>query len=285
MEPVLPVSIPETVWHKQTPQSPLMPDPPGLVFRPAAADAAAGATIALLGAYHLGSPYLEYYGGQLSRAIRVVAIDLQNGLVYHADLNGPDHPPILLEATDEEIAARAAGWSSESAYFNVDLPVLLGLPKQSSLYKVFLWLDDLISNIEIINIPENPARGNGRPVKRMPIDHILFGGEPVLSKSKPDAVALALIEASGDKLIKGSWFPIPARYPEQPVLWLLATSHRDRNFNWISVNAQEIPRDLPCAAFSLKVEALMRTTGVHQKVFAVLLSAGSVSDILMFQVP
>jgi hypothetical protein len=285
MVPVSPIRIPETVWHRQTPQSPLTPESPGLAFRLAAADSTAGSTIALLGAYHLGSPYLDYYGGQLSRAIWVIAINLQNGHVYHADLNSPDHPPIMLEATDEKMAIASPGWSSESGYFNVDLPVLLRLPKESGTYKVFLWLDDLISNIETITIPENSTRGKGQPVKRIPVDHIQFGSDPALSKSKPDAVALGLIEKSGAKRVKASWFPIPAKYPEQPVLWLLATGHRDRNFGWMSVNANEIPQNLSPATLSLKIEDLMRTTGVHQKLFTVMVSASSVSNILVLQVP
>jgi hypothetical protein len=285
MVSVSPIRIPETVWHQQTTQSPQPPDPPGLVFRPAIADSEAGSTIALLGAYHLGRPYLDYYGGQLSRAIRVVAINLGNGHVYHADLNGPDHPPIVIEASDEQMAIAAPGWSSESAYFNVDLPVLLRLPKEAGFYKVFLWLDDLISNIEVVQIPENTARGKGRAVKRISLGPIPFGSDPAVPKRKPDAVALSLMEKSGTKLLKGSWFPASAGYPEQPAWWLLATSHRDRSFGWISVNANEIPQNLSPVTISLKIDDLLKMTGVKQKIFAVMVSTGSVSDVLVFQIP
>lgn len=285
MSTVSAINVPETVWYSQMPQSPPKPEPPGLAFRIADAVSESGATIALLAAYHLGTPYLEYYGGQISRAIHVVAVNLKNGHVYHSDLNGPDHPPIMIEATDEDMASAPPGSSSESAFFNADLPVLLGLPKEAESYKVFLWLDDIISNIETIKVPENSARGKGRPVKRIAIRNMPFAADPTAPTSRPDAVTLIQTEKSGDKLLNASWFPTPVRHPEQPVLWLLATGHRDRSFGWLSVNANEIPKGLSPVTFSLKIQDLIKTTGVKQKIFAVLISAGSVSDILVLQAP
>ena len=56
------------------------------------------------------------------------------------------------------------GWSFQSSFFNFDLATLLGLPGQEGNYRVFLWLDDIVSPIESVTVPANPLRGKGRAV-------------------------------------------------------------------------------------------------------------------------
>ena len=275
----------DKVWYQQTPESPNIPEAPGLFFRLAGANSPNGPTVALLGAYRLGSPFMEYYGGQLVRAIRVVAIDVSSGQVYQSDLNGPDHPPITLEASDKEMAEAGPGWSTESGFFNLDLPALLGLPKKSASYRVFLWLDDLISNIVDVQIPANPGRGDGHPTACSPIGAVQFASDPSATEKKPDVVRLRLVKKDDKQFLQGTWNSVSLANPNQPVIWLLAASHRERRFAWLSLGANEIPANLLPVAFQLDVNALLLDTAVLQKRFFLALSLSSASTVQVLQAP
>ena len=275
----------DMVWYQQTPQSPNVPEAPGLLFTLAAADSANGPTMALFGAYHLGTPFIEYYGGQLVRAIRVVAVDMASGQVYQSDLNSPDHPPIMLEATDKEVAEAGPGWSTESGFFNLDLPALLGLPQRGASYRIFLWLDNLISNIVDVKIPANPSRVERPPTMRIPVDKVQFAADPNAIEKKPDLIRLRLVKKTDKQFLQGTWMPEHLANPDQPVIWVLAVSHRERRFAWLSLYAKEIPKNLSPLAFQLEVNALLEATDVSQKLFFIALSLSSASNVQVLQSP
>lgn len=275
----------DMVWYQQTPQSPNVPEAPGLLFALAAADSANGPTVALFGAYHLGTPFIEYYGGQLVRAIRVVALDMASGRVYQSDLNSPDHPPIMLEASDKDVAAAGPGWSTESGYFNLDLPALLGLPQRAASYRVFLWLDDLISNIVDVQIPANPSRVERPATERIPVDNLQFAADPNATENKADLIRISLAKKTDKQFLQGTWMPVNLANPDQPVIWVLAASHRERRFAWLSLYAKEIPKNLSPLAFQLEVNALLEATDVSQKRFFMALSLSSASTVQVLQSP
>ncbi|MFB0553029.1 MAG: hypothetical protein ACETWQ_06905 [Phycisphaerae bacterium] len=275
--------IPEIIWYGETPQSPNIPEKPDLVFRVVQATSDLGPTVALMAAYYLGSPFTEYYGGQLMRAIWIVAVDEQNGRVYQADLNGPDHLPIMIEASDEVAEAAMPGWSFESAHFNVDLAALLGLPEQSGRYRVFLWLDDIVSSIKTVDVPANPARGKGRPVASQTSQLVQFGPDPKAPKVQADNIVLALSGEPDDMSIHGAWTPQKGVDPHQVVLWILATSHRDRNFGWVAIRADESPTNIASASFCIDALKLVRTSGIEQKIFVLGLSTTSISKVVVMR--
>lgn len=285
MAPASPISITETIWHGQTPQSPAVPVAPGLAFTLAPANTSSGQTIALLAAYHLGTPFVEYYGGHLPRAIRVVATNMQTGEVYQSDLSAPDHPPIILEATDEEMANASPGWSTESSYFNVDLLTLLRIPNTTASYRVFLWLDNLISNVEVVNVPKELGREDAAPIERPSLDRVHFGADASMATIQQNEVSLSLIKSADQQRLQTAWYPVETAHPGQPVLWLLATSHRDRSFGWLSLNADELPEKSAPAVFRIDLSSLLELSDIPQKIFALAIGVNSSSQILVFPVP
>jgi hypothetical protein len=276
--------VPETVWYGETPYSPDVPKAAGLVFRAVQAVSKSGPTVALAAAYRLGTPFLEYYGGQLPRPVWVVAVDVETGRVYHADLNGPDHPPIRLETSDKAAEAAMPGTSSESARFNMDLAALLGLPEQAGGYRVFLWLDDLMSPVETVQVPANPARGTGRRVAPQPPQLVQFWPDPAAPKAEPGRIVLASSADPADLSAHGAWVPPKFAGPHRFVLWLLAASHRERRVGWVAVRAGELPGNVAAAVFSFQAKDLLKSSGIAQKVFVVALSPESVSNVLIIRV-
>lgn len=279
------IMIQDTVWYQQSPQSPNVPEAPGLLFTLASVNSASGPTVALFGAYNLGTPFMEYYGGQLVRAIRVIAIDVNSGQVYQSDLNSPDHPPIMLEASDKEVEEAGPGWSSESGFFNLDLPALLGLPQKEASYRVFLWLDDLISNIVDVKIPANPSRVERLPTERMAVDNVQLASDPNAAGQKPDTVNLNVLNKMDSQFLQGTWNPVAISNPEQPVIWVLAASHRERRFAWLNLHANEVGASTVPVAFQLDVNAMLQPTNVMQKRFFIALSLSSVSAVQVLQAP
>ncbi len=283
--PPSPMSVSETVWYEEADRSPSPPAPNGLVFRPVAAQSGSGPTVALLSAYHLGSPFLEYYGGQLPRAIWVVAINLDTGLVYHADLSDPDHPPIVLEAADHEIDMASPGWSTESGLFNLDLCRLLGLPEPGSAYRLFLWLDDLPSNSETTDIPANPARGSGRPSAAKAVTPNSFSPSTIAAGLKPGSVVLSPSKDSNSDAVTVHWYPAPAGGPGHTGLWLLAWSHRDRHFEWTGIASDQLGSIQGPVAFEISFSELLSPTGIKQKGFLIGVSSTGISNVLTQPMP
>jgi hypothetical protein len=267
-----------TVWYGKKAYSPELPGGTGLFFNAVEAVSPSGPTVALAAAYRLGSPYIEYYGGQLPRPIRVVAVNEESGLVYEADLKEPDHPPVRILITDKVAKEIKPSGMIESAHFNVDLAALLRLPEQEGRYKVFLWLDELVSRVVAINIPANPARGKGKPVASVPIRVVHFGPDPASPGVEPGKLELALGGKPEETAVHGSWI-VKAEKGENPVFWLLANSHRDRRFAWVALRAKDVPQDEATTTFSFNTGDLLKTSDVAQKVFIIGLAANAVSNV------
>ena len=279
------MSISETVWYGETNDSPSIPSPNGLVFRPVPAQSDKGPTVAIFSGYHLGSPYLEYYGGQIPRAVWTIAINNATGLVYHSDLSDPYHPPISLEASDQEIDKAPPGWSTESGAFNLDLCQLLGLPAQGATYRVFLWLDDVLSNVETIGLPADPARGTGYPSAPKAVATKSTPIGPVTTKLRPGGVALTPSgEANSDK-VTVHWHPLPSEDPKSTGLWLLAWSHRDREFQWLGITANEVGAAGSPASFELSISEFIEMKNASQKGFMVGVTTTGISNALTVKWP
>jgi len=268
----------DIIWYGKKAYSPDLPSGTGLFFNIVEAVSASGPTVALAAAYRLGSPYTEYYGGQLPRPIRVVAVHEESGLVYESDLKEPDHPPVRVLITDRAAKEIKPTGMIESAYFNVDMPALLRLPEQAGRYKVFLWFDELVSRVVTVDIPANPARGKGKPVAPGPARVVRFGPDSASPGVEPGKLELALAGKPEDKVVHGSWVT-SAEKGESPVLWLLVNSHRDRRFGWVVLRAKDVPQGEATVTFSFDTGDLLKTSDVAQKVFVMGLAANAVSNV------
>ena len=273
------IKVNETVWHGKMPYSPDAANITGLVCNQVDAVSASGPTVVLAAAYRFGSPYTDYYGGQLPRPILVVAVNEESGNIYQADLNKPDHPPIRVMESDKAVEDGKSDGSIESAYFNVDIAALLRLPEEAGRYKLFLWLDDLVSSVLTVNIPVNPARGKGKPVSSGSVQMIGFGTHPDAPKMEAGKAVLALSWKSDQPVVHGSWLTVKVEKPQQPVLWVMFTSHRDRKFGWVAIHAKDLPLDQEITTFNFNVQDLLKTSGIAQKIFIMSLADNGVSKV------
>lgn len=271
------IKVSETLWYGKIPGSPDIPATQGLAFIPVDAASESGPTVVLAAAYRVGKPHTAYYGGQFPRPIRVVAVNEQTGVVYEADLNSPEHPPIMVLASDE--AAAKPDGSSETAFFNLDMIALLRLPEESGRYKVFLWLDQLVSPVITVDIPANPSRGKGKPVASAPVNVVKFDTEPQTRQPEAASAGLNLTGKPGEPIVHGSGSEIHVEHPDQPVLWIMATSHRDRRFGWVMLRASELPAGASRFSFSLNYLDLVRSANIPQKIFCLGLTTTGVSNV------
>lgn len=269
----------DIIWYGKKAYSPDLPSGIGLVFNAVEAVSASGPTVALAAAYRVGSPYTEYYGGQLPRPIRVVAVNEASGLVYDADLKEPDQPPVRVLISDKAAKEAKPSGLIESAHFNVDMPALLRLPEQAGRYKVFLWLDELVSPVLTVDIPANPARGKGKPVASGSAQVVHFGADPASPKVESGKLELALTGKPDERVVHGSWMKIKAEKGESPVLWLFVTSHRDRRFGWVAMHAKDTPQNEAVVTFHFNTDDLVKTSDAAQKIFVIGLATNAISNV------
>lgn len=161
-----PIQVPSPVWYTRTDASPPISRQAyvALDFALAPGVSALGTTVVLSASYMFGWPYTELYGMQLPAPVVVVAIEASSGKAYMANLNVTyeDQTDVAITLAMSDQQANQPGPTQNrqrvGGYFNVDLPDLLGLPPESGYYQVFLWLDDLVTQIQTIQVPPNEAR-------------------------------------------------------------------------------------------------------------------------------
>jgi hypothetical protein len=145
------VTLQKTIRKGIQEESPALPETgPALVFKLLSAIGPEGPTIALFAAIRAEHPYASRYGGRLAGAVQVVAVDPQTGRVFHGVPERPGTAP-LSPITDGKVAQQMQGDAmvdSIEAYFTVDLITCLGLPPDAEKWRVFLWLDDMVSTVK-----------------------------------------------------------------------------------------------------------------------------------------
>lgn len=244
------ISIPDVVWFSPTDESPPVSSSAiaDLQFRLVAGESSSGPSIALLAAYKLGWPYLDLYGDQIPKPVLVVAIAASTGKAYVSDLNVVhlyiEDDAIILDISDEQanLPGPVSNRLSKQGWFNVDLAALLDLPPGSDFYQVFLWLDDLVTPVQTVQVPANSNRGGvGSPS--------LFQNEvstlvAVRSSSLSPNATPGEIRTDLD-FTQGSSFRVYATLPSSvledmpsggapgtPVLTVLAFSRQQRTISW-----------------------------------------------------
>jgi len=158
---------PQPVWSNQVPSfSPeITPNPtsPHMAFNCAEATSDLGDTLGLFAGFNLGWPYTELYGGQLPAPINVVAINTQTGAVYfnpayYSERSLQRSVELFLSPTEVAAGEPEFNRSFVNAWFNMDLPRLLQLPPGDGTYNVCLWLDDLVTPMQTVQVSANSAR-------------------------------------------------------------------------------------------------------------------------------
>ncbi|QRN97431.1 hypothetical protein JRI60_52310 [Archangium violaceum] len=240
--------IPATLWYDPQPSSPKFTQAfANLAFTLQPGQSANGPSVALLGVYELGWPYTELYGEQLPKPVTVVAIHSTSGQVFLSDLNpaieDEEEDAILPLMSDEDAAGPGPARNAlrESGYFNVDLCALLNLPPDQAYYQVFLWLDDLVTPIQTVQVPANPARkGTGQsPYEVKNGDLLAFGASPKSPKAVAGVIRTDLdFQAGKSYRVQGTLPPGALDTPPtggasgSPVLTVLAFDRQSRLYAW-----------------------------------------------------
>lgn len=129
--------------------------PPRLEVHTVHAENANGRTVAVSVGYGVGPDLDELYGSAMA-AVVVVAVNLTSGRIYQRRIASaealplsyslPDEPPNEPEVDEdgENVAAERIGF---------DLARYLGVPLDGQRYALFAWLDRLVSNTAIVEMP------------------------------------------------------------------------------------------------------------------------------------
>jgi len=278
-----PYMVKETLWYEKMPFSPERPETAGLFFNFVDAGSLSGSTIVIAAVYRVGSPVTDYYGGQLPRPIRVIAVEESTGNVYQADLTEPDHPPVRVLVADRVVEEGGADGSFETAYFNFDLATLLKLPGSAGRYQVFLWLDELVSPVRTIDVPVNWSRGEGQPVTSGPFTAIKFASAAAAPEFKVGGPDLLWGSSIHPAAVSGFWVVDPGTRKKQSAFWVMLVSHRDRRFAWVALPTRQISYDQKIVQFHFNVRDLLKMSGHAQKIFALGLSGQGLSGVHVIQ--
>lgn len=221
------------------PQSPaISPDTPALEFAVSPAVTQAGEpTVALFAAGLLPGRYADIYGGRISGALEIVAIDAGTGEVYHNEGQRGHSAPIsaVMDHAPKPPKPGQATVDSIEVHFAIDLRAHLQLPNRASHYSVFLWLDDMTSKVRPVVLP-GPAYDNAPASAGAPT----IACKPVVTPAvAPKEISLR--ESSGrlDGEIGGE---LLTQSPARKYLSLLALDYRSRFF---SARSFELPSGLP----------------------------------------
>lgn len=162
MAPKDEIVITQQPWADEYPDSPQLGEDVSalaIALRPARHND--NPTVALLGTYNLLGPYAERFGGRVRGAVRIVAIDVTTGCVFHNHAARTDSVPFELEEAflqGPSTQDNKTRLISTAGHFNIDLCEQLGLPPGEARYSVFAWLGEMVSSPVLARIPANPNR-------------------------------------------------------------------------------------------------------------------------------
>lgn len=246
------IQIPSAVWYARTSASPTVSSTAfaDLRFALAPGQASTGPSVVLSAAYKLGWPYVQLYTHQLPKPVLVVAIEAGSGKAYASDLNVVrayrQQDAILSRLSDEQ--ANAPGPASDvpgrRGYFNVDLAALLGLPPEAAFYQVMLWLDDLVTPIQTVQVPANPARKGSDPsVLEAPVSGLVTVRKTAQSPAPQNGEIRTDLDLAQGRSVRayatlpnGSLdAPPTGGAPGLPALTILAFNRQSRLLRWSTV--------------------------------------------------
>ncbi len=119
-------------------------------------------SLLLFGYYNIDVEIAGHYGSILPGAAYIVLLERSTGSVYIRDLSNDDDVPAIYSLSAEPSVTRAdgapaTGVISESGHFIVNLTHHLGLPAEPGIYDGFLWLENILSNMDSVEKPAEDA--------------------------------------------------------------------------------------------------------------------------------
>jgi hypothetical protein len=292
-----PIQVPGTVWFTKTSASPVIStqDFAALAFALEPGTSTLGTTVVLSASYLLGWPYTELYGNQLPKPIVVVAIDASSGNAYLSDINVTrtyqTEEAIYLGLCDQD--ANQPGPTQNrmrmGGYFNVDLPALLGLPPESGYYQVFVWLDDLVTAIQTVQVPANEARRGIKPgLYQVTGSNLVTVRTSTQSPTAKTGEIRTDLDTSSRSLRVYATLPPGALQtpptgiaPGNPVLTILAHNRQAQSFAWyVSADAYRSMQSQNVASFDFDPFQIIARPDPPANVFVVTVLGNVRNDVL-----
>lgn len=239
--------------------------------------------IILHGGYALGQPYFHLYGGQLNAAIRIVAIAQASGQVFTGFPAPPDTNPTRMPDDDEPTPhPNAAPLVSVSSTFDVDLREQLRLPETAGDYAVFLWLDDLVTPVQIAHLP---GIDPGDIPVQSPPRHVALTALPAGQTGPSPRQGVVGLSAEADNItlvLPEERIRAPQSQAAQPV-WMTVLVHAQRRhvLRWQSELVPSALSIAPEGALTFNLFQLIVPPDKPEKLFVVALVGRTLSNVLV----
>jgi hypothetical protein len=255
----------------------------GLQFRLATVGGEHPTGIVLHGKYVLGQPYFHLYGGQLKAAIRIVAIAQASGQVFTGSPTPPDTNPIIMPEDDEPRPdPTVAPLVSVSGTFDVDLREQLRLPETAGEYGVFLWLDDLVTPLQMAHLPGTDP--GDMPVP-LPPRHVTLTAPPAAEGGPSPAhgvIGLAIGSGRVTVVLPEERIRALQRQRALPVwMTVFVQAHRTHILAWQSVSLASALEISPHGALSFELFQLIPRPDEPEKLFLLAAVGGALSRIVV----
>lgn len=291
------ITIRDQPWYGEEPDSPALPqDGFALVMSVVPARSRTGPTSALLGGYRVPGHLVRVYNELITGAIEIVGVDGSTGYVYHnnAEEDGGEAEPVTVNLNPPPPAPGVLPSSARSAHFNVDLREQLHLPAEKGNYHIFLWLEELTSPVEEIELPGPAPKSPPPPPPERADDGLLAFKESYESpRARGKQVVLALPhpqeKPSNDTpvMIYGAVGPgcIPTNPPRKgeprKTITVLGICHQSRDFRWQSTPLPVEVIEQKTCSFEFDLLRLLKGAKRPQKVFVIAMCGGAKSEVLV----
>lgn len=229
------LTIQAPFWLGPDPHSPALPggafdETPALEFSVLEATGSAGPTLAIFVSARVPGPIAERYGGRLPSALHIIAQELAAPVIHHGTATPPHAAPLV--AAPSAGADDGATPTTVSTWINGDLGLLANLPPAGGRYRVYVWLDELVSEPQLVTVPSAAGRSEQRPTPRT-----------LTATRVPDAAPRAALSARLDDRAGAPCLTISSRPPEVIVLAICGPS---RALDWgVTTSAVQLdPRQL-----------------------------------------
>jgi hypothetical protein len=254
------------------------------------------ATVAVLAGAVLPGRYGNIYGGRLAGAVKIVAIDVRAGGVYHREAErGHAVPlPLVMDPNPAPPPSDEAELEAVEVYFAVDLRAHLTLPAAAGVYAVFLWLDEMTSPVRVVQVPGPERVGPVTPPAGRPIDGVFMlrrtegtppagGAEIVLQRGGVAPGGIRIYGAVGPELLAA---------PPQAggdYLAVMALDFRSRMLRWRGVPVPRVALAARELAFDFDLLGLFGGPGwldrpqLPRRAFVLASTRNAVSRVLVVE--
>jgi hypothetical protein len=262
---------PFAVTTGTTPESPPVGPENSLTLKLIPGTLSGAAPLVLHGSYNLSVDVTGHYSSLPPAPFLLVAIARETGRVYVRDLANDDDIPstYLGEGAPPSVVRSGPGGSSSAGIrmtgsFRVDMAPHLTLPARSEVYDVFLWLDNILSEMATAT---KPADLGDSPGGRMHNRPATIATTRRISRS--DELELSAAQEKGERHIRGRSGTVPVS--------IIAHAVESGETGWTALTMDEAHEGLE---FDIKVKDLLPAARPEDRIIAIAVSGGRRSSIV-----